>query len=479
VLIFLLCSAAIVSYFMSSYGVIIDKAMIHNVLETDARESAELFTWPLLRHLLLLGFIPSFLLLMTRITYRPWKREVMMRSGVILASAALLGGMVLVDFKEFALFGRENKELRMYVNPTYALYAVTKVMVAKYHPTVREPLKIIAADAHSATPARRTAIILVVGETARAQEFSLNGYGRDTNPELSKSGVFNFTDVQSCGTDTAESLPCMFSHLGKEHYSRNEAKRYENLLDILQRSGIQVVWRDNNSGSKGVSDRVPTENLSDAKDTLLCAGSECFDEILLKGLDEKLRSNKGELLIVLHQKGSHGPSYYKRTPQRFETYLPECTKDNVQDCDPQSIVNAYDNTIVYTDHVLAEVIALLKAQKYSTAMLYLSDHGESLGENNIYLHGLPYAIAPEQQTHIPLIFWASKGFLREEGIDPTLLAKHEHDHLTHDNLFHSMLGLFDIKTEAYHQDLDLFDSARTQHKGSPLLQAAHRAGSKG
>jgi len=308
----------------------------------------------------------------------------------------------------------------------------------------------------------RSAVVLVVGETARAEEFSLNGYTRITNPQLSSRNVTTFTDVQACGTDTAESLPCMFFHLGKDHYSRNKAKQYENLLDVLQRAGVQILWRDNNSGSKGVGDRVKYEDMSNAKDEALCSGGECYDEILLKGLDKILDQNSGELLVVLHQKGSHGPSYYKRSPKDFEKFVPECTKDNVQDCDLQSIINAYDNTIVYTDYVLSRLIDLLKTQKYATAMLYVSDHGESLGENNIYLHGLPYAIAPKQQTQIPMIFWASSSFLREKALDSALLAKHRSDHFSHDNLFHSLLGLFNVETALYRPELDLFKAAHRQ-----------------
>jgi len=318
------------------------------------------------------------------------------------------------------------------------------------------PLKIIAGDAKKAASTPKSAVVLVVGETARAAEFSLNGYQRNTNPRLSSLNIINFADVQSCGTDTAESLPCMFSHLGKAGYSRNEAKRYENLLDVLQRAGVQVIWRDNNSGSKGIGDRVTYEDQVNVHDEPLCSTGECYDEILLKDLGKLLSQNSGDMFIILHQKGSHGPSYYKRSPKDFKLFLPECTKDSVQDCDQQSIINAYDNTIVYTDYVLAKLIDLLKAQTYSTAMLYVSDHGESLGENNIYLHGLPYAFAPKQQTHVPMIFWASDRFLHEKSIDSAKLEQTSSGRFSHDNLFHSMLGLFHVTTAIYRPELDLF-----------------------
>lgn len=459
-LIIIFCTAAVSGYFMSSYGIVIDKQMITNLIETDVREASEQLTWPLFRHFFLMGMIPSALLLLTRVSYRPLRRELLVRGGVILISTVLLLAMVLAFFKDFALFGRENKEVRMYTNPTYPIYSLFKALKKNKPLKAREPLKVIAADAKKPTITKPTAVILVVGETARAEEFSLNGYQRNTNPQLSASSVINFTDVQSCGTDTAESLPCMFSHLGRSRYSRDEAGKYENMLDVLQRTGVQVTWRDNNSGSKGIADRVRFEDLNIGKDEALCSTGECFDEILLKGLDIQLKQNGGDMFIVLHQKGSHGPSYYKRTPNSFKLFLPECTKDNVQDCDRQSIINAYDNTIVYTDNVLTRLIDLLKTQKYSTAMLYVSDHGESLGENNIYLHGLPYAIAPKQQTHVPMVFWASSTFMRDNALDPALLTQHRTDRFSHDNLFHSILGLFHVSAELYRPELDLFQAAR-------------------
>lgn len=461
-LIIIFCTAATVSYFMGNYGIVIDKQMITNLFETDVSEASEQLTWALFGHVALMGLLPSTLLLQTQIKYQPWRRELLVRSVVILASTVLIVAMVMANFKQFVLFGRENKELRMFVNPTYPIYSLVKTVKKNRQGNVNIPVKVIGADAKKPENTPRSAVVLVVGETARAEEFSLNGYSRMTNPQLSNRDVISFTDVQSCGTDTAESLPCMFFHLGKDHYSRNKAKQYENLLDVLQRAGVQVLWRDNNSGSKGVGDRVRYENMDNAKDEALCSSGECYDEILLKDLDKLLDQNSGDMLIVLHQKGSHGPSYYKRSPKEFEKFVPECTKDNVQDCDRQSIINAYDNTIVYTDYVLSKLIDLLKTQKYATAMLYVSDHGESLGENNIYLHGLPYSIAPKQQTQVPMIFWASSRFLRDKALDSGVLAKHRFDHFSHDNLFHSMLGLFNIKTELYRPEKDLFKVAQRQ-----------------
>lgn len=379
-----------------------------------------------------------------------------MRSGVLLGSVALVAGLAFVNYQKVAFFARENRDLRMYINPTYAIYSLEKVVKTTYFAHANEPVRAIANDATRSEDSPRKVIIMVLGETARAQSFSLNGYPRDTNPLLGKENVVNFPNVEACGTSTAESLPCMFSHLEHNNYSPNDAARFENLLDILNYTGVNVVWLDNNSGSKGVSKRVINEDLSRQIDSQFCTSNNCFDEVLLERLQPLLTSTARDSFIVLHTKGSHGPSYYKQTPPEFKVFLPECAQANVQDCSQPEVVNAYDNTIVYTDYILSRVIEILKAEDISTAMLYVSDHGESLGENGLYLHGLPYALAPKEQTNVPMIFWASEQFYAEEHIDRNELLNTSQGTYTHDNLFHSVLGLFNVNTKIYKRTKDIF-----------------------
>jgi lipid A ethanolaminephosphotransferase len=475
-LIILLLTTAAVSYFSDIYGVIIDKSMVHNILETDATEAAELLTWPLFRHLLWFGAVPATLVALTRIRTRSRKREALARIAVVCASLAVILGAGMTHYKQFVLFGRENRDLQMFLNPSYPSYAMQKVLRKTYFARAEEPLRVVAADAVRKPQGSRTVVVLAIGETARAREFAFNGYGRDTNPRLALRNVVNFPDVQACGTSTAESLPCIFSSLDREDYSRDKAARQENLLDILQRVGVTVLWQDNNSGSKGVAERIAYEDLSRQSDAELCAGDNCFDEILLRDIDRRLAQSTDDMLIVLHMKGSHGPSYYKRTPAAFKTFLPECTQDNLQDCPQQTLVNAYDNTIVYTDYVLAKLIDLLRAQDFATAMLYVSDHGESLGENGLYLHGLPYALAPDEQKQVPMIFWASDDFIAQKSLDVGALAARRTGPYSHDVVFHSIFGFFDIKSEIYRSDLDIFSSSRIAERmaGATMSTAGRR-----
>jgi lipid A ethanolaminephosphotransferase len=254
----------------------------------------------------------------------------------------------------------------------------------------------------------------------------------------------------------------LFSHLGREGFESRSGD-FETLPDVLQHAGLAVLWIDNQSGCKGVCDRVPNVRTTDLKHPTLCADGECFDEIMLDGLDERINALPAErrargVVLLMHQMGSHGPAYHKRSPAAFKRFLPECTKATLQDCSRDELVNAYDNSIAYTDHFLAGTIGWLRERttRYDTALLYLSDHGESLGENNLYLHGLPYGLAPDTQKHVPWITWLSPAFAQRRGLDVACLRGRLDDKRSHDDYFHSVLGLIDVQTGVYQPERDLY-----------------------
>jgi lipid A ethanolaminephosphotransferase len=464
VLILSLLLAAIIGYFGSSYGVIVEGSMVQSVFATDMREAGELLTWRLAVEVLVFGVLPALLAGFVRVSSRGPGQELRLRSIAIGITLCLLLFSALAVYKDLVLIGREHKELRMTMNPLYALYSAAKYGKSRLRTDV--VVATVGGDARRdavRTGKKRDVVVLVVGETARAREFSLNGYERTTNPLLEQDGVFSFTRAFACGTSTADSLPCMFSAFDRSEYSVSKAASHENVLDVLSRAGVRVLWRDNNAGCKGVCLRVAAEDLSHAKEPGHCSGEECFDEVLLDRLEERVKEADGDVLVVLHQKGSHGPAYYKRYPSRFRVFTPECSSDSPQNCATGEIVNAYDNTIVYTDYFLHRTIDLLRTRFASdnTMLLYFSDHGESLGENGIYLHGLPYMVAPDEQTHVPFIAWLSDSYAREHGVDRQCLESH-HDHLySHANLFHILLGSFEVQTGVYRRDRDVLAACRT------------------
>lgn len=467
VLIFVLIASAFASYFMNNYGIMIDTSMIHNVLETDSSESGDLLTMGMLFHVLVFGILPAAVIYKTRIVYLSPVRQLARNSAFALLTLVAISGNILLFSSDYASFFRNHHHVRYLVNPINYIYSIGKVTALALKDQNTTPIA-IGLDAHRAKTVahsnRQSLIVMVVGETARAMNFSLNGYQRITNPVLAKEDIINFSNFYSCGTSTHVSLPCMFSEFDREHYDEELAKRYEKLPDVLQHAGIEVLWRDNNSGCKGVCKNVPTENMAHLHLNDLCTDSECYDETMLVNLRKIVQSKDGDMVIILHQKGSHGPAYYLRHPKQFQVFTPECTSNELTNCQPQEIINAYDNTILYTDHFLGRVISLLKAEsgRLDTAMLYVSDHGESLGEHNVYLHGLPYMIAPEEQKHVPFIAWFSDDFLKNNHLDKACLQQHASKPYSHDNLFHSVLGLTHVSTSIYDPQQDIFNSCQTQ-----------------
>lgn len=464
-LILILFIATFAAYFMKTYGIMIDRSMIRNVLATDLGGAAELLNIKMSYYVVVLGVIPSLLVMRTEIRYRSFVKELFMVSGMVLTSVAVMVVILVLFYKDYISLGKNFNYIRHLVNPVNSVYAA--VSYAKRTVTSGKVMvRPIGEDARMETTwqqrGKKNLVILVVGEAARARNFSLNGYEKKTNPLLEKEDILSFTDTYSCGTVTTVSVPCMFSHFGRESFSDAKAERHEGLLDVLSHAGVQVLWRENNSGCKGVCDRVETENLAGLQVAEFCSSGECQDMILLQGLQQYIDQIDRDAFIVLHQKGSYGPGYYRRSPPEFKTFVPECTTNQLQECQAEELVNAYDNTILYTDYFLAQVIDLLKKnnEQFNGAMLYLSDYGESLGEKNIYLHGLPYVIAPDEQKHIPFILWFADAFVDGNHIDKSCLQKKMNDSLSHDNLFPSALGLMGIKTEMYDKDLDIFAGCR-------------------
>lgn len=458
--------SANVAYFMNQYGVLMDVGMLRNLVETNVTEVEGLLSPTLWAYLLVLGVLPSVLLWKTPIRYRKVHRELFSKVLAGTGSAAVIAVVALLDYQGLSSLLRNHHELRLMVVPSNYIGA-SIAYVREQVSTAQQPFRSIGEDAvravNVASNAPKSLTVLVVGESARAENFGILGYERDTTPQLSKeTGLVAFTDMHSCGTETAVSVPCMFSNMGRKQYRADIAKNQEGLLDVLKRSGLDVVWWDNQSGCKGTCDRVTLLDVSHGNDPALCANSECRDEILLQGLQAFIDHLSKDTVLVLHQMGSHGPEYYKRYPQAFETFTPVCKSNALDACSRESIVNGYDNTVLYTDHVLARLIDVLRSNqdRLATAMIYLSDHGESLGEYNLFLHGTPYMLAPEQQKHVPLLVWLSESYQRALTVDSRCLQQTRNEPLSQDNLFHSMLGLLRVQTRVYSPALDMFASCR-------------------
>ena len=463
----LLAGSVGATYFMNQYGVLVDSEMLRNVLETDPAEVRDLLSLKLALYVLGLGVLPIALLWRLPIAYRSLPRELLAKLVVLVCSVLLIGGIALANYQGLASLLRNHHELRLQVTPSNIVGGLLNLAKSEAA-GANQPLRQTGTDARRAVTwqnhAHKSLTVLVVGESARAENFSLNGYARPTNPRLSaEADLINFSNAWSCGTETAVSVPCMFSNMTRKDYNAATAKSQEGLLDVLQRAGLQVLWRDNQAGCKGTCDRVGFEDMSHSRDPQLCPGGDCYDEILLKDLQAYIDGLDRDTVLVLHQMGNHGPAYYKRYPKAFEHFTPVCQSNDLAACSRDSIVNGYDNTLRYTDHVLASLIDLLRhnQDKLDTAMFYLSDHGESLGEYNLFLHGTPYVLAPDQQKHVGMLAWFSPGYQQDFAIDSACLRQRSGEEVSQDNLFHSMLGLLQVRTQAYDPSLDMFAACRT------------------
>ncbi|MFS8137199.1 MAG: phosphoethanolamine--lipid A transferase EptA [Thermomonas sp.] len=453
----LLIGNAVALYFINTYHVLLDKTMISNVFDTDRQEAIGLFHPKLMAYLLVMGLVPGLIVIKTTIVGSSRPKRLL-----LLVVTAVFGCvMVYASSSTWLWFDKGGKRLGGLMLPwSYIANSVRYFedrAAADRQQTPLPPLHFTA----SSIPARKTIVVLVIGESARAANFSLYGYNRTTNPELARTSVTAFPDAHACATYTTAAVRCMLSHLGSATPAQVSE---ETLPNYLQREGVQVIWRTNNWGEPPLKVSL-YQRLDDIRKT--CSGEQCndpnFDGALLHGLKEMLtRSTSSRIFVVLHQTGSHGPTYSRKYPPAFGHFKPVCESVDLSQCSQQSLVNAYDNTIVYTDHVLAETIKLLQSVPNSAStMLYMSDHGESLGEHGFYLHGAPNSIAPDVQRAVPFLIWMSPAFSESRAISAKdILARPP---FGPDNIFHSVLGAFGGSSTIYNPRLDVFSRANGTH----------------
>ncbi|MCR4531503.1 phosphoethanolamine--lipid A transferase [Acinetobacter venetianus] len=442
------------SYAVSTLGVLITSDQVQNLMQTDMAEARDTWSWHLVVWTLGMTVLPIIAILMVKLKSEPIVGQLLKKVIASVVSLAMVGGLLFVFYVDFAAIFRENRDLKGMISPQNMIASFASYYKKKA-PKENLPLVTYGEDATmQKTDASKLPklMVLVVGETARAENFSLNGYSKNTNPKLSKQDIINFSQVSSCGTATAVSVPCMFSGMPREDYDESLANHREGLLDIAKRAGYQVTWIDNNSGCKGTCDRVEEFKIPEPIQKKWCKDEECFDDILIDSLKAYLatipKDDTRPHLVVLHQMGSHGPAYYKRVPPQYKVFKPTCDTNAIQGCSRDELLNSYDNTLLYTDYVLDSLIETLKtATQYETGLWYLSDHGESTGESGMYLHGAPYAIAPSQQTHVPMLMWFSDTWKQQAQKQMSCLSQQRQKELSQDNLFPTMLSLLDVKTK--------------------------------
>lgn len=464
--ILLIMTGSIASYAMLKYGIIFDVGMVQNIIETNSGEATSYLNGSVMLWFLLTAVLPVLCLLLIKIEYpSSWLKGLGLRLGGIALSLLFLVGVAALYYQDYASVGRNNHSIVKEIVPANYVRGVYRYArdIVLATPIPYEP---IGTDARVVSKSDKpTLMFLVVGETARSKNYSLNGYQKETNGFTSKEQeLVSFKDVRSCGTATAVSVPCMFSNLTRREYDETLAKSRDGLLDVLQHAGVSVLWKENDGGCKGVCKNVPTIEIEPKQFPAYCEGDSCYDEVLLQGLDRQITDMKnGNKVVAFHLMGSHGPTYYRRYPAADRFFTPDCPRSDIENCSNEELVNTYDNSIRYTDKVLAQLIDKLKTleSQYNVGLVYLSDHGESLGAMGLYLHGTPYKFAPDDQTRVPLLTWFSPQLQSDRQLDQNCLRQEAGSkRFSHDNLFHSMLGIMDVKTQVYQQELDMFKPCR-------------------
>lgn len=443
---------AVALYFIQAYGVLLDKTMMGNVLNTDAVEVTTLWHPKLALYLLALGLVPCLLLAWAQV--RPTRR--LRLTGFAGLSIVLGVGWLYAASSTWLWIDKHARSIGGLILPWSYTINLARYQNSQWTASRQaEPLP----DAHFASD-EKTVVILVIGESARRRNFSLYGYQRDTNPVLSSSGAVPLANAQACATYTTEALLCILSH---DDPSLRLAGAAELLPSYLQRHGVDVVWRSNNWGEPPL--KVGTyERAKDLEPG--CQGDLCsHDGLLLSGLAQRVQTSPArKVFVVLHQSGSHGPAYNTKVPPAFERFKPVCDSVELTRCTPESLVNAYDNTILYTDQVVGRAIGLLKEMRgVSATLLYISDHGESLGEHGLYLHGTPMALAPDVQKEVPFVVWMSEEFQRLHRVDaPTLARGAAH---SQGQIFHSVMGAFGMRSSIYLSQLDIYAAGTASSNG--------------
>ena len=436
------------------YGIAMTPDMVRNFLATDFHEASGYWSWSLALNFILISLPGLLLINRLRSSRRPESK--LKRLGICVVTL-LCGVFVLfVQLQPFSALMRGDKSLRYLFAPVNIVYSTSSTLLRDQNPEKVQKVIVDASPKAIFTSDKPTLFVVLIGETARSANWQLASYKKPTNPELSKLNIINIPKVQACGTSTDVSLPCMLSRVGRRDYDRKRILSEESLPSLLKRSGFSVTWVDNQSGCKGTCDGVRV--IKPTPDPLYCHAGVCMDGVFNRSIDEAFDAlnTQSHAVLFLHMMGSHGPAYYKRSTESEKVFGKECTDPTFKSCSKESIRAAYDSSIRYTDRVVAELIRKLQNRTdINTALIYLSDHGESLGENGLYLHGAPYYIAPDEQKIVPMVMWFSEPFKKNYTIDTRVIEENSHKPVAHDHLYHTILGLLNVRSSTYDSQWDL------------------------
>lgn len=435
---FTLFGDAVMLYFVNTYDVLVTDEMMGNVIHTQYSEASGFFSWTFILYVLLGCVIPCIYVFGRKLRYGSWKRFL----GTVGTCVVLLLAVAFGNMKNWPWIDRNAPVLGSLLAPWSYTVNTFRYLGAEKRKAVEEiPLPDVTAVSDS-----RDVCVLVIGESARQDHFSLYGYGKETNPYTSRDSVVALK-ADASATYTMAGVKAIL-----EPYDKDEL--YEILPNYLQRAGVDVSWRTSNWGEPPVHTEKYYHK-SDLKGRFP-EEDDRYDGILLAGLREDiLASEADKVFVVIHGYTNHGPAYNTNYPPEFEVFTPVSSTVEMSKVSQQELFNAYDNSIVYQDWIVHSVIETLRnIPDRRGCVLFVSDHGESLGENNLYMHGLPMALAPKEQYEIPYLAWTS---------DPALSVKPEMT-LANDpapmegqfTIYHSVLRFLGIDAPVYEAEKSIF-----------------------
>lgn len=430
ILAFTFVADAISLYFINSYEVLITDSMMGNVFNTQFSEASGFFSFAAVLYILFLGVIPCIFIFAAKTDFGSFKRFL---SNIGLA-LGLAVAIAFVNIQNWPWIDRNSTELGSLLMP----WSYTVNTVRFYNGEKKRNQKEILLPDAVISNESKDVCILIIGESARRDHFSLYGYEKVTNPLLAEDNVTSLI-ANSAATYTTAGVKAILDH-------QPTGKLYEILPNYMYRTGVDVIWRTSNWGEPPVH----IEKYHTVRDLkkMYPDADDRYDGILLTGLKEEIMSSeKDKILVILHTNTSHGPTYNKKYPAEFERFTPVCTTVEMSKANPQELMNAYDNSVLYTDYIIHSAIEILKEfTDRRTCMLYVSDHGESLGEGNLYMHGVPMSIAPKEQVEIPFIVWTSK-----DAVEVKELAEVGQYHV-----FHSVMDFLGVESPVFDEDKNIF-----------------------
>ena len=441
----ILVIASLSAFFINNDSIVFSRTLIKTIFVASVNEAMANFHYKIVIYFVLLGLLPIILLFTKVSIQKPIKTG--KRSFPFSILMLIFIGVSYIFFQKewIAIIIKHRSNLIAY-DPVESIIEagigeiVYKILDKKHQ---IEPL----TNKHSFKREEKEelTVVLIIGESARSDRFGVLGYEKNTTPLLSSLNDLYAFKASACATLTLKAVPCMLSPLNASNFELDAEMGFA--TDVFNKYNFETSLISTNDVRR--TDSLIAYIYNSFKNSYSYPGQ--IDEVALPKLTTEINKS-GNKFIVFHSYGSHF-QYQDRYPKEFEILKPACNKA-VYDCSKEEINNVYDNTIIYTDYIINEIIKKLKDK--NAILFFVSDHGQSLGEYGIYKHGIPVAFAPQAQIDVPFFVWQSEKFKQLNPEKAKALSSFpKTEEISHDFLFHSLLDCSSFEGELIDKSLSL------------------------